>query len=112
MTSGAQADLFGSMELETNSAADIVFQRSAKARNYRLTLRKDGTAVATIPQRGSQRGAEQFVAQHQEWLERERQRQSRRPRAAGPAWAGGPARASRPSAACCAAGCSPWCRGG
>ena len=82
MTSGAQADLFGSMELETNSAADIVFQRSAKARNYRLTLRKDGTAVATIPQRGSQRGAEQFVAQHQEWLERERQRQSRRPRAA------------------------------
>jgi predicted metal-dependent hydrolase len=62
--------------------AGIVFQRSVKARNYRLTLRKDGTAVATIPGRGSQRGAEQFVAQHQEWLERERQRQARRPRAA------------------------------
>ena len=44
---------------------DIVFERSLRANNYRLTLRRDGTAVATIPARGS---------------ERERQRQ--RPRAA------------------------------
>lgn len=66
---------------ETAEAA-IVFQRSAKARNYRLTLRRDGTAVATIPLRGSQRGAEEFIAQHAEWLERARLRHARKPRAA------------------------------
>ena len=36
---------------------DIVFERSYRARNYRLTLRRDGTAVATIPARGSEREA-------------------------------------------------------
>ena len=60
----------------------IVFERSARARRYRLTLRRDGTAVATIPARGSVREAELFVAQHTEWLERARARQRRRPRAA------------------------------
>ena len=60
----------------------IVFERSARARRYRLTLRRDGTAVAIIPARGSVREAEQFVAQHTEWLERARERQRRRPRAA------------------------------
>jgi|UniRef100_UPI00404B3AD3 predicted metal-dependent hydrolase len=66
----------------TKSHPAIVFQRSDRARSYRLTLRKDGTAVATIPPRGSQRGAEQFVAQHQGWLEREKMRQAKRPRSA------------------------------
>ena len=61
---------------------EIVFERSLKARNYRLTLRRDGVAVATIPARGSQREAERFVAQQGEWLERARARQRRRPRAA------------------------------
>ena len=60
----------------------IVFERSRRARHYRLTLRRDGTAVATIPARGSAREAERFVTQHQEWLERARARQRRRPRAA------------------------------
>jgi predicted metal-dependent hydrolase len=60
----------------------IVFERSAQARRYRLTLRRDGTAVATIPVRGSVREAERFVAQHTDWLERARERQRRRPRAA------------------------------
>lgn len=78
-----QQDLLGLMDAaQTPAGADIVFQRSAKARHYRLTLRRDGTAVATIPLRGSQRGAEQFVAQHAEWLERARSRQAVRPRAA------------------------------
>lgn len=63
-------------------AAEVVFQRSARARNYRLTLRRDGTAVATIPSRGSQREAELFVHEHRDWLERARARQARRPRAA------------------------------
>jgi predicted metal-dependent hydrolase len=60
----------------------IVFERSARARRYRLTLRRDGTAVATIPLRGSEREARRFVEQHREWLERARERQRQRPRAA------------------------------
>ena len=63
--------------------APLVFRRSARARHYRLTLRRDGTAVATIPARGSQREAERFVDGHREWLERARERQRRRPRGAG-----------------------------
>jgi predicted metal-dependent hydrolase len=61
---------------------DVVFKRSAIARSYRLSLRKDGVAVATIPVRGSMREAERFVERNQEWLERARARQLRRPRAA------------------------------
>ncbi len=60
----------------------VIYQRSLRAKHYRLTLQRDGTAVATIPKRGSQRGAQQFVEQHREWLDRERSRQARRPRAA------------------------------
>jgi predicted metal-dependent hydrolase len=59
----------------------IVFERSRRARNYRLTLRRDGIAVATIPLRGSEREARRFVEQHREWLERARDRQRHRPRA-------------------------------
>ncbi len=59
---------------------EVVFQRSARARGYRLTLRRDGTAVATIPARGSIREAERFVAAQQGWLERARARQRLRPR--------------------------------
>lgn len=62
--------------------SDIVFERSDRARNYRLTLRRDGTAVATIPVRGSEREAVKFVEQHRDWLERARERQRKRPRAA------------------------------
>src|SRR3982751_2967920 len=64
------------------TAGDIVFERSRRARNYRLTLRRDGTAVATIPVRGSEREAVRFVEKHREWLERARERQRRRPRSA------------------------------
>lgn len=60
---------------------NIAFIRSPRARQYRLTLRRDGTAVATIPVRGSEREARRFVAEHQEWLDRARARQQRRPRA-------------------------------
>jgi predicted metal-dependent hydrolase len=64
---------------------EIVFKRSATARNYRLSLSRDGVAVATIPTRGSLREAERFVQMNHEWLERARERQRRRPRAA-PVW--------------------------
>jgi predicted metal-dependent hydrolase len=61
---------------------EIVYERSARARQYRLTLRRDGVAVATIPVRGSEREARDFVEQHQDWLERARERQRARPRSA------------------------------
>ena len=63
-------------------AAELVFVRSPRARNYRLTLRKDGVAVATIPARGSEQEARRFVAAHHAWLERARARHARRPRPA------------------------------
>lgn len=83
-----QQDLFGLFEPAPGvhkappSAGDVVYERSHRARNYRLTLRRDGTAVAVIPVRGSVREAERFVAQHQDWLARARARQARRPRGA------------------------------
>lgn len=64
---------------------DIVFRRSPRARQYRLTLRRDGVAVATIPARGCEREAMRFVEQHHGWLERARARQRGRPRA-DPVW--------------------------
>jgi predicted metal-dependent hydrolase len=59
----------------------VVFRRSENARNYRLSLGRDGVAVATIPRRGTLGGAERFVELNREWLERARLRQQRRPRA-------------------------------
>jgi predicted metal-dependent hydrolase len=61
---------------------DLVFVRSVRARHYRLTLRKDGVAVATIPPRGTESEARRFVAQHEDWLARARARHARRPRPA------------------------------
>jgi predicted metal-dependent hydrolase len=68
----------------TNTAVEpeLVFVRSLRARNYRLTLRKDGVAVATIPTRGSEHEARRFVDSHRDWLERARARHARKPRAA------------------------------
>jgi len=63
------------------AAGAIRFERSARARHYRLTLRRDGMALVTIPEHGSQRAAEKFAAQHAEWLTRARKRQAGRPRA-------------------------------
>jgi predicted metal-dependent hydrolase len=60
----------------------LVFVRSARARSYRLTLRKDGVAVATIPVRGNETEARAFVLQHRDWLDRARARHARRPRPA------------------------------
>jgi predicted metal-dependent hydrolase len=60
----------------------IVFARSARAQRYRLTLRRDGAAVAIVPVHGSLREAEKFVAAHADWLARARARQLRRPRPA------------------------------
>jgi predicted metal-dependent hydrolase len=94
---GLAARVDGSDEPQNYSSADgaapaatvaVVFVRSARARRYRLTLRRDGAAVVTVPARGSQREAEKFVADHADWLARARERQRRRPRGAE-AWAVG-----------------------
>lgn len=91
MNSSAQQDLFGLFSPAAgvhkappilSSTDEIVFERSHRARNYRLTLRRDGVAVATIPARGSEREARRFVETHREWLERARERQRHRPRGA------------------------------
>jgi predicted metal-dependent hydrolase len=76
---GTQEEFF---ESRTTAKPDLVFVRSQRARHYRLTLRKDGVAVATIPARGSEREARTFVEQHRDWLERARARHARRPRPA------------------------------
>ncbi len=60
----------------------IVFERNPRAKHYRLTLRRDGVAVATIPARGSERAARAFVAEHADWLARARESHRRRPRQA------------------------------
>src|SRR5262245_13309937 len=96
MSAEWQEDLFGAFApaagVHQQPPADarhlpgsIVLQRSQRARNYRLTLRRDGIAVATIPPRGSEREAWRFIERHRDWLERARQRQQRRP-AAAPVW--------------------------
>jgi hypothetical protein len=64
------------------TAEGIVFRRSASARNYRISLGRDGVAVATIPVRGSLREAQRFVERNGDWLDRARERQRKRPRAA------------------------------
>lgn len=81
MNSGQQEFL----ELGTAAAPDgpeLLYVRSPQARRYRLTLRRDGVAVATIPVRGNEREAQRFVDQHRDWLDRARERQERKPRAA------------------------------
>jgi predicted metal-dependent hydrolase len=70
------------LDVKEGAPPDLVFVRSARARHYRLTLRRDGVAVATVPARGSEREARAFVEKHQDWLARARARQARRPRAA------------------------------
>lgn len=93
MSQEEQPDLFGFFAPEAGvhksppeharvAEHGVVFERSARARQYRLTLRRDGTAVATIPLRGSEREARRFVEEHRDWLERARARQKSRPRGA------------------------------
>lgn len=60
--------------------AAVVFRRSERARNYGMRLDAEGTVVVTIPRRGTEAGARQFVERHGDWLERARARFFREPR--------------------------------
>jgi len=64
-----------------DTAPAVQFVRSARARRYRLTLRRDGSAVATIPRHGSEAEARRFVERQLGWLARARARMESRPRA-------------------------------
>ena len=69
--------------LIVQSETELVFVRSARARTYRLTLRRDGVAAVTIPVRGTEGEAHDFAAKHHDWLARARARLARRPQPAG-----------------------------
>lgn len=58
----------------------IVMRRSSRARRYRIEVKRDGTAVLTIPVRGNEHEARAFLERHAEWLERARARVCGRPR--------------------------------
>ena len=60
---------------------ELLLVRSIRARTYRLTLRRDGMAVVTIPPQGTEQAARAFAAEHRDWLVRARARQARRPKA-------------------------------
>ena len=66
--------------MSTGESEELVLVRSARARTYRLTLRRDGVAQVTVPLRGSEQEAREFAAQHRDWLARARARQARRPK--------------------------------
>jgi hypothetical protein len=72
------------------SGPEVKYVRSGRARHYRLTLRRDGVAVATIPRRGSEGEARRFVGLHRAWLERAWARLQAQPRAAD-VWTAGTA---------------------
>jgi predicted metal-dependent hydrolase len=78
--SGQQQEFFEARE--EVQPPELVFVHSARANSYRLTLRRDGVAMVTIPARGSEREGRRFFDQHQDWLERARARQAKKPRAA------------------------------
>ena len=61
----------------------VEIRRSARARRYRLSVKRDGSAVLTIPPRGSKKEAMTFLEQHEEWLDRARDRMNRKPRPEG-----------------------------
>lgn len=61
---------------------EVIFKRSLRADHYRLTLRRDGVPLVTIPARGSEREARRFLDSHRGWLERAQQRHRCRPQPA------------------------------
>ncbi len=77
---GAAPDRAGDFVLA--DAPEVVVRRSEKATRYRLSVGRDGAAVLTIPRRGSERQARQFLESQRDWLDRTRQRLSQLPRSA------------------------------
>jgi predicted metal-dependent hydrolase len=84
----AQLDLFSGAEWapasppKSATTPEVVFVRNLRAKNYRLTLRRDGVPVATIPARGTEKEARAFVRENRDWLERVVERHQSQPRLA------------------------------
>jgi predicted metal-dependent hydrolase len=66
----------------TTAMDGVVVRRSLRARRYRLSVSRAGEAVLTIPARGSERRARQFLESQRDWLARTRSRLARLPRSA------------------------------
>lgn len=60
----------------------VVYVRNLRAKNYRLTLGKDGVPVATIPARGTEKAARKFVKENEDWLRKMQDRHRKQPRMA------------------------------
>jgi predicted metal-dependent hydrolase len=60
------------------SHSPIIYRRNPLARRYRLFVDREGRPRVTIPRRGSQREAEEFVARHKNWIIDQLQRHATR----------------------------------
>ena len=61
---------------------EVLLRRSTRARRYRLSVGRRGEAVLTLPARGSEHQARQFLETQRGWLERTRNRLAALPRSA------------------------------
>ena len=50
----------------------ILYKRNARAKNYLIYVRRDGTLRVTIPKYGTQSQAYQFVCEKESWIQRQR----------------------------------------
>jgi hypothetical protein len=78
-TASSRDGAFAVDELACDDTGVVVrYVRHPRARRYRLTFRKDGTARCTLPRRGTLAEARRFVASNEAWLfERFRQHRKR-----------------------------------
>lgn len=67
---------------EQETEGDVLLRRSGKAKRFRLTVGRDGGAILTMPARGSERQAREFLDSQRDWLERTRSRLAQLPRGA------------------------------
>jgi predicted metal-dependent hydrolase len=70
--------------LEPFEPPTFVFVRHPRARRYVVTVRDDGVVRVTVPRRGSMRGAREFAARQEQWIERQRRRLEQERSAAPP----------------------------
>ena len=69
---GVATSLQGDSVIVQGTLVPLKFVRHPRARRYVLRIDKDGTAVVTVPRRGSKRDARRFVDAHLAWIARER----------------------------------------
>jgi hypothetical protein len=80
MTSGARCIPGDSQALPSIDSLSLTCVRNPRARRYILRLRPDGSVRVTIPRGGSNAEALRFIERHRDWLDRQLQQLSARPR--------------------------------